>query len=118
MKPAVIILAVQPLPREKIEPILWGLEEEGVPAELYKVEQGKAEILAKQAAERSALNVGIGINLHDSIVALHHRNLPIDGPLFTLSSVGLQAATLRVLGTNAARLVKGEPFVLQDKLPT
>jgi hypothetical protein len=115
-KPAVIILAVKPTPAETIAPILWGLEEEGVPAELHEVAGGEAEALAKEAADRSPLNVGIGINLNKLMVSLHHRNLPLERPLFTLRSAELHPAPLRMLGKNAARLVKGEPLVLQDEV--
>ncbi len=115
-KPVVVILAVKPAPAETVAPILWGLEEEGVPAELYEVAEGEAEALAKEAAERSPLNVGIGINLNNLMVSLHHRNLPLEQPLFTLRSADLQPAPLRVLGKNAARLVKGEPLVLRDEV--
>jgi hypothetical protein len=115
-KPVVIILAVGPTPAKTISPIFWGLEEEGVPAELYEVEGGEAEALGKEAADRSPLNVGIGINLNDSVISLHHRNLPLEQPLFTLRGADLHPSDLRVLGKNAARLVKGEPLVLQDKM--
>jgi hypothetical protein len=115
-QPAVIILVVKPSPAETIAPILWGLEEEGVPAGLYEVAGGKAGALAKEAAERSPLNVGIGINLNDSVISLHHRNLPLERPLFTLGSAELQPSDLRVLGKNAARLVKGEPLVFREKM--
>jgi hypothetical protein len=113
-KPVVIILAVQPAPEATIAPILWGLEEEGVPAELYEVASGEAEALAKEAATRSPLNVGIGINLDNLTIALHHRNLPLERPLFILRSADLKPSHLQVLGTNAARLVKGDPLVIQD----
>jgi hypothetical protein len=115
-KPVVIILAVKPASTETIAPILWGLEEEGVPAELYEVAGGEAEALAKEAADRSPLNVGIGVNLNDLTVSLHHRNLPLERPLFILKSAELQPAPLRMLGKNAARLVKGDPLVLQDEV--
>jgi hypothetical protein len=115
-QPAVIILAVKPAPAKTIALILWGLEEEGVPAELYEVAGGEAGALAKEAAERSPLNVGIGINLNDSVIYLHHRNLPLERPLFTLRSAELQPSDLRVLGKNAARLVKGEPLVFREKM--
>lgn len=113
-KPVVIILAVQPAPAETIAPILWGLEEEGVPAELHEVAAGEAVALAKEAAARSPLNVGIGINLNNLMISLHHRNLPLKRPLFTLKNAEIQPAPLRVLGKNAARLVKGEPLVLHE----
>jgi hypothetical protein len=115
-QPVVIILAVKPAPAETIAPILWGLEEEGVPAELYEVADGEAAALAKEAADRSPLNVGIGVNLNNLMVSLHHRNLPRERPLFTLRGPELQPAPLRMLGKNAARLVKGEPLVLPSEV--
>lgn len=115
-KPVIVILAAGPAPAKTSAPILWGLEEEGVPAELYEVADDEAGALAKEAAERSPLNVGIGINLNDLVISLHHRNLPLERPLFTLRNAELQPSHLRVLGKNAARLVKGEPLVLQDKM--
>jgi hypothetical protein len=115
-QPVVIILAVKPAPAETIAPILWGLEEEGVPAELYEVADGEAAALAKEAADRSPLNVGIGVNLNNLMVSLHHRNLPREWPLFTLRGPELQPACLRMLGKNAARLVKGEPLVLPSEV--
>ena len=33
-RPAVWLFVLQPVPEETIMPILWGLEEEGIPAEL------------------------------------------------------------------------------------
>jgi hypothetical protein len=113
-QPVVIILAVMPAPAATIAPLLWGLEEEGVPAELHEVAAGEAQTLAKEAAARSPLNVGIGINLNNLRVSLHHRNLPLQRPLFTLKNAEIQPAPLRVLGKNAARLVKGEPLVLPE----
>jgi hypothetical protein len=115
-QPVVIILAVKPAPAATIAPILWGLEEEGVPAELYEVADGEAAALAKEAADRSPLNVGIGVNLNNLMVSLHHRNLPRERPLFTLRGAELQPAPLRVLGKNAARLVKGDPLVLPSEV--
>lgn len=83
-KPAVSILIVQPVSAEIIEYILWGLEEEGIPYEIGALESGSAEAMAKQAADGSTLNVGIGINGHEEKAVLHHRDLPKERPSFSL----------------------------------
>jgi hypothetical protein len=98
-----------------IEPILWGLEEEGIPADVLEAPYGDAGALAKLAADGSPLNVGVGINGSRKAVALRHRDLPPGAPLFLLSGAELQPDRLRRLGANAARLVKGEPLVLDDE---
>jgi hypothetical protein len=94
-------------------PILWGLEEEGIPAEPRDVAGGSAKTLAKEAAGGSPLNVGIGINGTEGEVVLHHRDLPGDAPLFSFGAMDLNPTILRILGMNAARLVKGEPLVFE-----
>ena len=48
-KIAVRILARQPVPEEIMAPILWGLEEEGIPSEFGEASSESAEALAKQA---------------------------------------------------------------------
>jgi hypothetical protein len=115
-KPAVSIFIVQPVPGEIIEHVLWGLEEEGIPHELGALESGVAEAMAKQAAGRSRLNVGIGINGAEEKAVLHHRDLPQEKPLFSLGLKDARALVqMRTLGGNAARLVKGEPLVFNDE---
>ena len=114
-KPAVRILALQPAAEEITAPILWGLEEEGIPVEFEREEMGSAEALAKKAADGSPLNVGIGINPTEQTVALHHRDLPAAKPLFSLGAGELQPFRLRQLGVNAARLVKGDPLAFHDR---
>lgn len=108
------IWVVPPRSEEIISPILWGLEEEGIPARLEEKEKGPAVTLAKSAANGSMLNVGIGINKNE--VVLHHRDLPPRGPLFVLGPGEMNRTNLRRLGANAARLVKGNPLVVPDTL--
>ncbi len=109
-RPVVRIMTLQVSAQEAL-PILWGLEEEGIPAEIREVSGGGAVTLAKQAADMSPLNVGIGMNGAEGMVALHHRDLPGEQPLFTLAMKDVQTVQFRILGANAARLVKGEPLV-------
>ena len=113
-KPAVKIEASTQVPDKIMAPIMWGLEEEGMPAEVRIGKQGSANRLAKQAANDSPLNVGIGIEVAQATVALHHRNLPEEKPLMLLATHHLDAEHLRRLGANAARLVKNEPLLLED----
>lgn len=105
------------MPEAIIQPILWGLEEEGIPADFRQSPTEGAESLAKLAADGSPLNVGIGIDEAEKGVALHHRDLPRGKPLFLLTAADLTPPRLRRLGANAARLVKGEPLLLQDERP-
>jgi hypothetical protein len=115
-KPTVRIIACEADERE-IQPILWGLEEEGIPAEVENVSSGEAVVLAKQAAHMSALNVGIAVDGIKGEIVLHHRDLAGEYPLFTLAMPDASKAQLRVLGANAARLVKGDPLIFIEDLP-
>jgi hypothetical protein len=114
-KPAILILSdSSAAAREIREPVLWGIEEEGVPYEIRKAWNESATEMAKQAANGSGLNVGIAISEAGEIV-LHHRDLAGGAPLFAFSAESLQSRDLRRLGTNAARLVKRQPLVLTDR---
>jgi hypothetical protein len=111
---AVWITGPDPVPDGLLEPILWGLEEEGIPAEMRPPAAGTAAELAKLAADNSPLNVGIAICAADRAVALHHRDLAAPQPLFVLRPDELEPARLRRLGVNAARLVKGNPLAIDE----
>ncbi len=82
---------------------------------LRSVSSGEAIGVAKEAAHMSPLNVGIGVDGAKGTVALHHRDLPADQPLFVLGLGEVGTADLRRLGINAARLVKSEPLVLSNE---
>lgn len=109
---AVWIVGPHPLPDGLLQPILWGLEEEGIPAETQPSAAGTVAELAKLAADGSPLDVGIGVSGADRAVALHHRDLAAAEPLFVLRGAELEPALLRRLGANAARLVKGNPLAV------
>jgi len=114
-KPVVRILTAVPAPEKAIRYILWGLEEEGIPAEIEEIQEKPPQILAKRAADGSQLNVGIGINGTDQVAVLHHRDLPVEKPLFSLAADEFNMTQLRILGANAARLVKGDPLLFQNE---
>ncbi len=98
--------------------VLDGLEEEGIPAEISPAAAASAATLGKEAAQMSPLNVGIGVNGAEGLIVLHHRDLPLEQPLFTFHTRNVTATQLRLLGANAARLVKGEPLIFQDEHET
>ncbi|MDR2551580.1 MAG: glycerol dehydratase reactivase beta/small subunit family protein [Treponema sp.] len=95
---------------ELVQEILCGAEEEGVPCELDASAEGAAVVLAFRAALDSVLGVGIGIDSKGT-AAVHYSKLPENSPLFTLN-YRIDGEKLRGLASNAARLVKGMPFVL------
>jgi propanediol dehydratase-reactivating factor small subunit len=112
---AVWIVAPDPVPDGLLQPILWGLEEEGIPAQIQPSAAGHVAEMAKLAADGSPLNVGIAVCGADGAVALHHRDLAAPQPLFVLREPELEPARLRRLGANAARLVKGDPLAVGDE---
>ena len=66
-RPAVQVATFQASPRE-LQPILWGMEEENIPAEICELSAGDAMDLAHQAAHMSSLNVGVGVNGEQGVV--------------------------------------------------
>jgi propanediol dehydratase-reactivating factor small subunit len=113
-KPAIVVLLVRGRAID-IQPVLWGMEEEGIPFEIQECSSGEVIGVAKEAAHISPLNVGIGVDGAQGTIVLHHRDLPADQPLFVLSFREAGTRTLQRLGINAARLVKSEPLVLADE---
>jgi hypothetical protein len=92
----------------KINPILWGIEEEGVPYNIEYADETDGVCLAYMAAKASALNTGLGIGA-DGTVVLHYDKLDENHPLFR-SNILHNKLHLKIIGENAARLVKGLPF--------
>jgi hypothetical protein len=95
---------------ETLRELLCGAEEEGVPCEVEAAGEGGAAALAYKAAESSVLGVGLALD-GAGMAAAHYNKLPADAPLFTLN-YRLDGGKMRGLAANAARLVKGMPFVL------
>ena len=83
-----------------------GMEEEGVPARIVTVLDGPAVSLAYAAAQASNLDVGVGIDSSGNI-SVHHAKMPHNA-----AALNGSRGTARVMGHNAARLVRGTPFKL------
>jgi hypothetical protein len=91
---------------EAIKEVLAGIEEEGALYEVFYKEEMEAEKLSYEAAEESLLETGIGINKQSACINI--SKLPLNAPLLKVST--LDRPRLRLLGSNAARFVKGIPF--------
>jgi len=88
---------------------LRGVEEESIPYEVLSSAADNAVSLAYLGAERSTLEVGIGLDSKNTL-AVHYRKLPPDSPLFLLDYVR-NFGEVRNACANAARLVKNTPFI-------
>lgn len=93
-----------------IAEVLYGIEEEQVP--FWIVEKGLPTEdsfgSAHRAANRSVFGVGICCTLEE--IAVHHSNLPKETPLFHFPLDQCTRKRARLLGANAARLIKVAPF--------
>lgn len=100
----ITILYNSALPPSQIQEVCAGLEE-GVPILLQKWDKAGSFIeLGREAASRSPLQVGIGIDKNGDL-CVHHEKLKQEEPYLQDS---LQNG--RNLGKNAARLIKGLPL--------
>ena len=91
--------------------VLAGIEEEGVPWIVVRPrEGGSADELAREAARRSSLDVGVGIDA-DGCVSVAHEM--VRGSVAGLASSGAATTSFaRAAGHNAARIVVGIPLRL------
>ena len=92
----------------RLDEVLWGIEEEGIPFDLKAKECNTSEELSHLASMQSKLLVGIGIDSKGKIT-LTLNKLEKDKPLFTMN-LDDDNSKLRDLGSNAGRLVKGIAF--------
>lgn len=94
--------------------VFFGIEEEGVPYELKRLNEHISDPaeLAFLGAQESMVGVGIGIN-GDGLLAVHYQKLPKEAPLFNVNC-NIEPSFARIMASNAARLVKGIPFILPE----
>ncbi|GAB3246858.1 glycerol dehydratase reactivase beta/small subunit family protein [Kineosporia babensis] len=100
MKPHILVLTSGPA--DLLREICAGMEEEGVPFEVVPQADGQALDLAYQAAQRSPLEVGIGLDA-TGLTIVHHSKLPREKPI-------TRTRTARQAGQQAARVVIGAPL--------
>lgn len=94
---------------DTIKSIFWGIEEEGIPYKIFKETNLDSDTLGYEASKVSRLGVGIGID--DNYITLYYEKLKLGEPIFKYEILS-DEKVLRSLGTNAARLIKGNPFVI------
>jgi len=96
-----------------VKAIRAGIEEEQVPCRTVDPPSGSAVGLemAQWACRQSAFGIGIGCRVKDGIV-LQHVKLPADRPFVRIAGRLCNAHAARIVGTNAARLVKGTALEL------
>ena len=94
---------------KRIKTILCGIEEEEIPFILIPDDGDDVKVLGDKAAKSSKLGDGIGIS--SNRVTLYQEKLSIEKPLFECS-LNSSDYILRAIGTNGARLIKGNPFII------
>lgn len=118
-KPVILIYKLGEVDQEKLNQVELGMEEEGIPflTEVLETTSESIVSLAHQAAQSSPLSVGLAIN--DQEIVLHYRNLQKEQFFYRLDDYPRQSnRVLRILGTNAAKLVKGTPLIPNAALET
>jgi hypothetical protein len=113
-KPAILIGIMGNVPGPLLAAVQEGIEEEGIPCELTQADSEQMRQAASQLAKASRINVGLVISQLEKGAVLHHRDLPEDQPLFELDATRMTPRNLHCLGQNAARLVKGNPFIIDN----
>lgn len=116
-RPAILIALLpneETLP-ERMQPLLLGIEEEQIPYQFIPgTDETPRDLVerAYDAAIGSKLSVGLAYDDHQIVV--HYKNLAPEEPLFQQPIT--TATSVRTIGANAARLVKGVPFKLQGQV--
>ncbi len=87
--------------------VVYGIEEEGIPYKVIYENFDNVIDKAYTASQESLLDVGIAYNKKG--LTIHYEKLQKDAPMFYKEA--LEPKTIRALGSNAARLVKGVPFI-------
>lgn len=112
-KPTILLYATQYISEDILKPLLYGIEEEGLPV-VIEFHSGTHMELANLASCNSALSVGIGVD--EQAIVLTYKNIPAHQFIYRLSGYSHYPNSLRTLGVDAARLVKGNPFVSDERL--
>lgn len=111
-KPSIRVWSDSATPAEVLRQVEYGMEEEGIPWE-KEIKTGMAAIdMAYEAAGASRLEVGVGMDTQS--VVLHFAKLKREEPLFRIPARSTEGQ-LRLLGANAARLVKKLPLKPMDR---
>lgn len=105
--PSILLHSHVAVPESSLVPLLLGIEEEGVPVEVHRFEELNPLPLAHDAAVSSRLGIGLGVAL--DYVVITTDKLP-EGRPYIARFFGKDPEDDRVVGANAARLVKRIPL--------
>lgn len=108
MKPTVCIYHDEQVPVKAFQEFLYGMEEEGIPFTITAKSGYTSTVLAHSASLAAPIQVGVGIT--PSEVVLTIQLLPPMQFIYQLIDYTMYPDSLRNLGCNAARLVKGIPL--------
>ncbi|MCL2315528.1 MAG: glycerol dehydratase reactivase beta/small subunit family protein [Actinomycetia bacterium] len=110
-RPAIGVHVHAATPDVLLGPVLWGIEEEGIPAAVTRSSELNPLVLAHEAATASRLGVGVGISLDYVVVTT--EKLPVGRP-YLAARLTRPARQGRIMGTNSARLVRRIPLTSLD----
>lgn len=111
-KPAIVIYGLASLADQVLKQLQLGIEEEGLPFMYEPVVASPAKDVIAQAygaAQASPLLVGLAGD--GTELVLHYRHLAQEQFVYRLKGSALEdLGAVRLLGSNAAKLVKGIPL--------
>lgn len=106
-RPAIVLHVHDDVPQGNLVPVLLGIEEEGVPVQVRRLSELNPLVLARAASAASRLGVGIGASLDYVVVTLDKLD---ESRPYLAGFLGRDVAADRVVGSNAARIVKRRPL--------
>lgn len=93
---------------DKAQQVCYGIEEEGLPRRMVENDAPFEEALADTV--RKGLGVAIGVDCDNALI---FSRLFKKSEAF-MSYEGIEDEALRIVGKNAARILKHKPFILED----
>lgn len=88
--------------------ILAGIEEEGLPYEIFNLNKEDVLSTTHKASQQSKLGVGVGFS--NNRVIVHYSKLRENNAIIDTSLKDYEITKARKIGNNAARLYKVMPF--------
>lgn len=112
-RPEIVIGISSPEIEPQIQPLLYGIEEEGIPYKILVLDGKKSGESAVNASLMSGLGVGIGVDVRT--MKIHTKNLNEDTYYLELNDYPAVAnQIMKNFGSNSARLVKVIPLILEN----
>ena len=106
-RPTINLAVHEDIGDRQLTQILLGIEEEGVPSRVERLPELSPLTLAHRAATSSRLGTGLGIALDYVVITI--EKLPEQRP-YLAHFLGRSEQADRIIGSNAARLVKRLPL--------